>query len=97
MEKGGLWSWALANNTPRSDLTAKPSEQELSKEPERRFSNQNHSTMLIISSMLSRMREEAAEEAVERVMSNNLGMKNSLMRYSAAGSLMALDLVKVGT
>lgn len=53
--------------------------------------------MLIISSMLSRMREEAAEEAVERVMSNNLGMKNSLMRYSAAGSLMALDLVKVGT
>jgi hypothetical protein len=28
MEQGGLWSWALVNNTPRSDLTAEPSEQE---------------------------------------------------------------------
>ncbi|KAI8677386.1 HET domain-containing protein [Fusarium sp. Ph1] len=93
MEQGGLWSWALVNNTPRSDLTAEPSEQGSHKELEKRFENYKHSKMLIISSMLSRMGEEAAKQ----VMSENPGMKNSLMKHSAAGSIMALYMTKVGT
>lgn len=48
--------------------------------------------MLIISSMLSRMGEEAAKQ----VMSENPGMKNSLMEHSAAGSIMALYMAKDG-
>lgn len=93
MEQGGLWSWTLVSNTPRSDLTAKPSEQESYKELEKSFADHKHSKMLIISSMLSRMGEEAAKE----VMPNNPGMKNSLMKHSAAGSIMALYMTKVGT
>ncbi|KAJ4169822.1 hypothetical protein NW754_005969 [Fusarium falciforme] len=93
MEQGGLWSWALVNNTPKSDLTAEASEQEADKELEKHFANHNHSRMLIIASMLSRMGEEATRE----VMSTNPGMKNSLMKHSAAGSIMALYMTKVGT
>ncbi|RMJ15404.1 hypothetical protein CDV36_004942 [Fusarium kuroshium] len=93
MEQGGLWSWALVNNTPRSDLTAKPSEKEAYEKLGEKFSNRSHSSMLIIGSILSSMGEMATRE----VMSTNPGMESSLMKHSAAASIMALYMSKVGS
>ncbi|RSL64479.1 hypothetical protein CEP54_004704 [Fusarium duplospermum] len=93
MEQGGLWSWALVNNTPRSDLTAKSSKKDAYEKLGKAFSNHNHSSMLIIGSILSTVAETAARE----VMSTNPGMENSLMKHSAAASFMALYMSKVGS